>query len=64
MFGARAIFQPAAGTRIGCLTIIMILPLEDNFTDVIGKAQRGLGVSDSAMAAKTGVDQARIRQVR
>ncbi len=31
------------------------IPLEDLFTDVIAKAQRGLGLSDDALAAKTGL---------
>ncbi len=31
------------------------IPLEDNFTDVIGKAQRGYHLSDSALADKAGV---------
>ncbi|HEY2712906.1 MAG TPA: MBL fold metallo-hydrolase [Chthoniobacterales bacterium] len=32
----------------------MVIPLEDNFTDVIAKAQRGLGISDSQLAKKSG----------
>jgi hydroxyacylglutathione hydrolase len=31
------------------------IPLEDNFTDIIGKAQRGLQLSDEALASKAGV---------
>src|ERR1035438_2406416 len=31
------------------------IPLEDNFTDVIGKAQRGLGISDADLAARAAV---------
>ncbi|HVT71916.1 MAG TPA: MBL fold metallo-hydrolase [Lacunisphaera sp.] len=31
------------------------IPLEDNFTDVIGKAQRGLRLSDAELATKAGV---------
>jgi len=31
------------------------IPLEDNFTDVIGKAQRGLQLADEALAAQAGV---------
>ena len=33
----------------------MILPFEDQFTDVIGKAKRGLGLSDAALAAQVGI---------
>ncbi len=33
----------------------MSLPLEDLFNDVISKAQRGLGLSDADLAAKSGV---------
>jgi glyoxylase-like metal-dependent hydrolase (beta-lactamase superfamily II) len=29
-----------------------LIPLEDNFTDVVAKAQRGLGVSDAELAAR------------
>ena len=32
-----------------------MLPLEDSYTDVIGKAQRGLGLSDEAVAQKADV---------
>jgi hydroxyacylglutathione hydrolase len=42
----------------------MAIPLEDNFTDVIGKAQRGLGISDSELAEKSGASVEAIRQVR
>src|ERR1700694_5528407 len=31
------------------------IPLEDNFTDVIGKAQRGYKLSDAALATKAGL---------
>lgn len=31
------------------------IPLEDNFTDVIGKAQRGLGISDADLAKRAEV---------
>lgn len=31
------------------------IPLEDNFTDIIAKAQRGLGISDVDLAARAGV---------
>jgi len=33
----------------------MAIPLEDNFTDVIGKAARGLGLADSAVASRAGL---------
>ena len=42
----------------------MAIPLEDNFTDVIGKAQRGLRISDSQLAEKSGVSADRIRKLR
>jgi hydroxyacylglutathione hydrolase len=41
-----------------------MIPLEDNFTDVIGKAQRGLGISDSQLAEKSKVSIDKIRQLR
>jgi hypothetical protein len=34
----------------------MAIPLEDNFTDIVGKAQRGLGISDSQLAERSGLD--------
>jgi len=40
------------------------IPLEDNFTDVIGKAQRGLHLSDAALAAKAGVSGADLAAVK
>ena len=42
----------------------MSIPLEDNFTDIIGKAQRGLGISDSQLAEKSGASVEAIRQLR
>lgn len=42
----------------------MAIPLEDNFTDIIGKAQRGLGISESQLVEKSGADPEAIRQLR
>jgi glyoxylase-like metal-dependent hydrolase (beta-lactamase superfamily II) len=42
----------------------MAIPLEDNFTDIIGKAQRGLGVSDSALATRAGVPIEAVQRLR
>ena len=42
----------------------MAIPLEDNFTDIIGKAQRGLGISDRQLAEKSGASVDAIRTVR
>jgi len=41
-----------------------MIPLEDNAADVIGKAQRGLGISDSQLAEKSGVSVDLIRKLR
>src|SRR5947207_3476232 len=41
-----------------------MIPLEDNVADVIGKAQRGLGISDSELAEKAGVTAQTIRKLR
>ena len=41
-----------------------MIPLEDNASDILGKAQRGLGLSDSQLAEKAGIDAARVRQLR
>ena len=42
----------------------MAIPLEDNVSDIIGKAQRGLGISDSQLAERAGVDLDAVRQLR
>lgn len=42
----------------------MALPFEDNFNDVIGKAMRGLGLSDSVLAARTGLSAETIQRLR
>jgi hydroxyacylglutathione hydrolase len=41
-----------------------MIPLEDNAADIIGKAQRGLGISDSELAEKAGVSSQMIRKLR
>jgi hydroxyacylglutathione hydrolase len=41
-----------------------MIPLEDNVGDIIGKAQRGLGISDSKLAEKARVDSETIRKLR
>jgi len=41
-----------------------MIPLEDNVGDIIGKAQRGLGISDSELAKKAGADLQTIRKLR
>ena len=41
-----------------------MIPLEDNVGDIIGKAQRGLGSSDSDLAKKTGISSEVIRKLR
>ena len=41
-----------------------MIPLEDNVGDVIGKAQPGLGISDSELAKKAGVSLQTIRKLR
>src|SRR5918997_6210646 len=40
------------------------IPLEDTFADVLGKAQRGLGISDSELAEKARVNAADVRKLR
>ena len=39
-------------------------PLEDNFTDIIGKAQRGLKLSDEELADESGASVEAIQQLR
>jgi glyoxylase-like metal-dependent hydrolase (beta-lactamase superfamily II) len=40
------------------------IPLEDNFTDVIAKAQRGLDMSDAELASRAGVSRADLAAVK
>lgn len=40
------------------------IPLEDNFNDVIGKAQRGLQLTDEALAEKAGVTVDEVKAVK
>jgi len=42
----------------------MKIPLEDNFADVLGKAQRGRGISDSELSEKSGIPSEKIRELR
>jgi len=41
-----------------------MISLEDNAGDIIGKAQRGLSMSDSELAEKAGIDSADARKLR
>jgi hydroxyacylglutathione hydrolase len=40
------------------------IPLEDNFDDVINKAQRGLGIADADLAHRAGVSEADLAAVK
>ncbi|MDQ6860232.1 MAG: MBL fold metallo-hydrolase [Verrucomicrobiota bacterium] len=40
------------------------IPLEDTFADVIGKAQRGLGLSDSELAEQARISSSDVRKLR
>ena len=42
----------------------MTIPLEDNVGDIVGKAQRGLGIADSELAKKAGVSVDQLRKIR
>lgn len=42
----------------------MLLPLEDLYTDVIAKAQRGLEISDQELASQAGVDPQLLESVK
>jgi glyoxylase-like metal-dependent hydrolase (beta-lactamase superfamily II) len=41
-----------------------MIPLEDNAADIIGKAQRGLGISDSQLAERSGLSADAVRKLR
>ncbi|MFZ5494909.1 MAG: MBL fold metallo-hydrolase [Verrucomicrobiota bacterium] len=40
------------------------IPLEDNFTDVIGKAQRGRRLTDAALTEKAGISPAELQAIK
>ena len=42
----------------------MKIPLEDNYNDIVGKAQRGLGLSDELLAKKAGVTVAELSRAK
>src|ERR1700677_3216738 len=42
----------------------MSIPLEDNATDIIGKAQRGLGVDDAELAKAIGVEESALEAIK
>ena len=42
----------------------MAIPLEDNYSDIVSKAQRGLGISDSTLAEESGVSVEAVRHFR
>src|SRR5207245_6209096 len=42
----------------------MNVPLKDNFSDVISKAQRGLEISDCCLAEKARLDASTMRKLR
>jgi hydroxyacylglutathione hydrolase len=42
----------------------MSIPLEDLVTDIVGKAQRGLGLSDTQLADKIGIDAGELDAVK
>jgi glyoxylase-like metal-dependent hydrolase (beta-lactamase superfamily II) len=45
-------------------TMPLSIPLEDNFTDIIAKAQRGLGFNNEALAARSGSTVAEIENLK
>jgi hydroxyacylglutathione hydrolase len=42
----------------------MSIPLEDSVTDIVGKAQRGLGLSDAELASRVGVEVSELEGVK
>jgi hydroxyacylglutathione hydrolase len=41
-----------------------MIPLEDLYTDIIGKAQRGLGLTDAGLQSKTGLSQSQLAELK
>lgn len=46
------------------LAIMARISLEDNFTDIISKAQRGLGLTDAELCARARVSRADLQQIK
>jgi hypothetical protein len=63
MDGPKKVGLPWSGSPAMNLSMPRI-PLEDNFTDVIGKAQRGYKLSDAALAAKAGITEEDLAAVK
>jgi len=42
----------------------MAIPLEDSYTDILGKAQRGLSLTDAQLAARSGVSESTVASVK
>ncbi|HEX8372602.1 MAG TPA: MBL fold metallo-hydrolase [Chthoniobacterales bacterium] len=42
----------------------MKIPLEDGYTDVIAKAQRGLGLADSTLAEQSGIELSALKELK
>src|SRR5437660_10094368 len=40
------------------------IPLEDNFTDILGKAQRGLKLENDELATRAGVSVADLKRIK
>ena len=41
-----------------------MIDLEDNVGDIVGKAQRGLGIADSELVKKAGISADQLRKIR
>jgi len=52
------------GYKHAASTKLKMIPLEDNVGDIIGKAQRGLRISDTELAEKARVSSQKIRALR
>lgn len=52
--------------RLLCSNGVLVnkIPLEDNFSDVLGKAQRGIQLSDEQLAQKAGVSDVEVTRVK
>lgn len=50
--------------RLTGMMIYMNIPIEDTFTDIIGKAQRGLGLDDRVLAERAGVETHAVEALR
>jgi 3-hydroxyisobutyrate dehydrogenase len=57
-------FLLAGGPAYFPALIMLNIPLEDSFADIVGKTQRGLKLTDEVLAARAGIDVGTLQKVK